>query len=243
MERNNYFKIERNKSDRILVGLTEKGYNSLKIKDEGILELPDEITKCSLAAELPWTTIRKIILPVGCLDNLSGAFLWRFKFLEKIEVKPITCNCVSDNILFDKNKNKIIYYLQCDEKKEFTIPNCVKKIGDHAFYFCQNLESITLTESIEEIGNDAFSNCTALKSLTIPQKVKSIGCQIVLGCYDLREIKFLSKEPAKLSFNAFNGCIDELKIYIPSESREKYRNAQGWKDLPKEWWDKKILIY
>lgn len=54
------------------------------------------------------------------------------------------------------------------------LPDGLEKIGQLAFFHCQNLEFISLPESLKEIGNMAFLD-TNLISVSIPANVSAIG--------------------------------------------------------------------
>jgi len=61
----------------------------------------------------------------------------------------------------------------------------LKKIGDCAFLFCQNLTSINIPNSVTEIGARAFQGCTNLSSVTIPASITKIGSSAFAVCNSL----------------------------------------------------------
>ena len=54
-----------------------------------------------------------------------------------------------------------------EELIDFTIPDGVKKIGNHAFQACTTLESITIPTGVINIEWNTFDGCTSLTSITI----------------------------------------------------------------------------
>ena len=68
-------------------------------------------------------------------------------------------------------KNNNIYnYLET-----VVISDGVTSIGEHAFYYCENLKNITIPSSVKSIGMGAFYSCKALIGITIPNGTESIG--------------------------------------------------------------------
>ena len=51
----------------------------------------------------------------------------------------------------------------------------VTKIGDFAFYGCEELTDIAIPSSIKLIGDAAFASCSSLTEITIPASVKKLG--------------------------------------------------------------------
>lgn len=112
------------------------------------------------------------------------------------------------------------------------IPNSVKTIGSGAFYGCRNLNSIILPEGLEKIEDGLISNCTSLVAFTIPSKVKYIGDFTFQDSENLCTITSLPKNPPQLggcAFYAFH--VDKVTLYVPSESVDAYKNAEGWNDF------------
>ena len=74
------------------------------------------------------------------------------------------------------------YY--CENLKNITIPSSVKSIGMGAFYSCKALTGITIPNGTESIGEDAFKYCDGLKEVSVPGSVKSIGDGAFSDCYE-----------------------------------------------------------
>ena len=105
----------------------------------------------------------------------------------------------------------------------------VKTIGKNAFYNCSNLKSITISNSVTSIGDSAFNRCNKLTSVTIPDSVTSIGNYAFHG-HGLTSITIEAINPPTL-LGSFAISNEVQTIYVPSESVEAYKNADGWKDF------------
>ena len=80
-------------------------------------------------------------------------------------------------------------FANCTSLTSITIPDSVTSIGDRAFYHCNNLKSITIPDGVTSIGWGAFWNCSSLTSITIPNGVTSIGSGVFGDCSSLKTIK------------------------------------------------------
>ena len=62
-----------------------------------------------------------------------------------------------DHVLFNKNKTTLIAYRA--KGTNYTIPNSVTTIGEHAFSDCDSLTNINIPNSVTTIGKLAFKGC------------------------------------------------------------------------------------
>lgn len=85
----------------------------------------------------------------------------------------------------------------------FSAPSVVK-IEDYGIGYCANLTAAILP-SVETIGDFAFVDCVSLRSVTVETPV-----------------------PPALGEGVFYECPDDLEIYVPSESVNAYKKAEGW---------------
>ena len=154
----------------------------------------------------------------------------------------------------------IYAFLTCSSLTSITIPNSVTSIGGYAFAECSSLTSVTIPNSVTSIGEGAFAGCTGLTSITIPNSVTSIGnyafalCGLTsvtipnsvtsidegafYGCSSLKKIVNYAITPQTISSDVFSGDehypgVDKstCKLYVPKESVDLYKAADGWKDF------------
>lgn len=103
------------------------------------------------------------------------------------------------------------------------------------------LSKLVFNEGITKIGdficccdNDEHPS-TGLREVTIPSTVTRISTWLFMGCRLLRKVTMLPKTPPKIgedgvlsSGHPFDKTSDNLVIYVPSESLDAYKNADGW---------------
>jgi len=137
--------------------------------------------------------------------------------------------------------------------KQVELPLSIHTIGNFAFQYCANLTDVSLPESLTSIGNNAFYSCTSLKNFIIPDNVTSIGSSAYQFCHAITSITFGSKLN-EIGNQAFYEChnlkIIDCKntdapvllvnpfgftylsmVYVPAQSINTYRSADGWKLL------------
>ena len=109
-----------------------------------------------------------------------------------------------------------------------TIRNGVTSIGDIAFSGCSSLTSITIPDSVTSIGVQAFSGCSSLTNITIPDSITSIAGSTFNGCNNLTGIYCKPTIPPTLNALSIENPTHR-KIYVPTESVDTYKAAEGWK--------------
>ena len=114
----------------------------------------------------------------------------------------------------------------CSSLTSATIPDSVTSIGQLAFRNCSSLTSITIPDSVTSIGQMAFQSCSSLTSATIGTGVTSIGSLTFSVCNSLTSITVNATTPPTLGSSVFSS--KNHPIYVPSESLEAYKVADGW---------------
>ena len=143
-------------------------------------------------------------------------------------------------------------YLNGEEVTEVVVPNDVTKL-DLTFNGANFIKSIQIPESVTEFGYYTFANCRNLKNINIPSSITSISIGTFFGCSALRSIE-LPANIESIANNAFYGCSSLIRfvihtvtpptlgtqvfknarvsyIYVPDESVDTYKTANGWSDL------------
>lgn len=102
------------------------------------------------------------------------------------------------------------------ERKNISLPNSIKTIGDLAFYRCDSLASINLPEGLTSIGILAFYYCTKIESVNIPNSVKTIAESAFWRCDGLKTLT-LGRCLELIGFDAFTSCdsITSVTCYAP----------------------------
>ena len=121
-------------------------------------------------------------------------------------------------------------FLNCSRLENITIPNNVIVLGNSAFQGCTNLTTAIISNNITKIGVSTFSGCSNLTQIIIPQNVTSIGSSAFSNCNKLTEIYCTPTTPPTLDGNTvFNSIASNAVFYVPRESVEEYKAADGWK--------------
>ena len=125
-------------------------------------------------------------------------------------------------------------FSDCDKLLNVTVPNSVTSIGRAAFNNCRNLTEVVMPSELTSIGHWAFCGCHRLKEVIIPWRVTTIYVDAFDICDSLSSITVLNTTPPQIVGLNANGQIprilgESVSVYVPAESVEKYKTAEGWK--------------
>ena len=179
------------------------------------ITIPNSVTCIGSDAFSGCSGLTEVIIPNSVTSIGSTAFS-DCSGLTEINVESDNTKYASqDGVLFNKDKTTIICYPAGKTDPEYTIPNSVTSIGDHAFRGCSGLTSVTIPNSVTSIGYGTFYNCSGLTEITIPNSVTSIGSSAFYGCSGLTEIT-IPNSVTSIGSSAFYGCSGLTEITIPN---------------------------
>ena len=156
-------------------------------------------------------------IKIGYLvDTIKHATFYECTGLTSINI-PVSIDCIESQA-----------FAHCSSATSVNTGNGVKSIGDYAFQQCTSMTSLTIGNSVTSIGKYAFYKCYGLTSITIPKSVKSIGSYAFKDCTGLTSITCKSINPPSLGMGIFNGVDNTIPLFVPDQSVEAYKAADGW---------------
>ena len=144
--------------------------------------------------------------------------------------------------------NSIIYWGDyvfegCTKLKEITIPDKVETIAKKMFSGCEELENISIPSNIKIINSDAFTECDSLEQIIFPATLNLLGQECCSYMPGLKRIYCMASEPpvceestlnpgnspfGKYNSDFYLSTPNDIPVYVPVGTAEKYRNAWGW---------------
>lgn len=100
-------------------------------------------------------------------------------------------------------------------------------IPDYAFSNYAQLHKVYIPNSINSIGGLAFAGCLKLEEIDIPNNVTEIG-RYAFRYTALKKVYMRPITPPILGTDILNGISNDFTIYVPRNSVEEYKTANGW---------------
>lgn len=98
---------------------------------------------------------------------------------------------------------------------DVVIPEGVTKIGQKAFWGCENVTSVTIPEGVTDLAFGAFWECTGLKEISLPEGLTTIGEYAFTWCRSLTKIT-LPKSIREIEISALaTGAEGFVEIFAP----------------------------
>lgn len=108
-------------------------------------------------------------------------------------------------------------FYQCDNKLSVNIGNNVTTIGDSAFEGCLFMTTVAIGNNTETIGDNAFNFCAFLTTVDIPDGVTSIGEGAFNSCESLSTVT-IGKGVASIGDDVFSGCPSLATIEVDEDN-------------------------
>lgn len=107
--------------------------------------------------------------------------------------------------------NKAFY--NCDDMTLVDIPEGITTIGENAFAYSNNLQNVELPNSLVSIEKYGFYGCTAFTTFHVPRNLAEFGDRALIGC---SRIQFFSCSSLSQHFKAVDGVLyskDMTELY------------------------------
>lgn len=196
------------------------------------IELPDSITKIDIEAFCSTRKLKTVKLGNN-IEELAYRAFHDCHALESI-VLPESIRIIKEDA-FDS----------CVNLKTINIPGNATNLGISIFSSCFKLENITIGEGIKKIPDYMFRKCKSLSEITLPTTIEQIGMKVFSGCESLKTIyvKPLTPPSVPKEYIVSGGInknqveswlalkdVDDFIIYVPTQSLDLYKEAQGWNE-------------
>ena len=166
------------------------------------ITIPDQITEIGDYAFYGNPTLKTVNFHAGITRIGMGAFYETL--LTRVNIPNPDCEI--GNSCFSNSQVSSI-----------TLPQGMKKLGRHVFFYCLNLTSLTLPEGMEEIGMMCFGSCN-LTSVNLPSTlVKLDSCALMDNPFtsiNLKNVKFVGRQAFSQCMNlttvTSNGMLEEI---------------------------------
>lgn len=129
------------------------------------------------------------------------------------------------------NLNKINSnsFAGCTNLVSVTLPTGPTEIGAFVFQKCALLEQLVIPEGYQVTGRGLCDNCSSLLLLDLPSTLQTMGDGALFGLKN--NVTVVCRVVTPPSFGTFNN--NPLALYVPDESVDAYKSANGWSQYAK----------
>ncbi len=204
----------RQDAERTMRDLFAYGVDVVALKQNNELKFLDntEITEISVQ-----NTYAETLCVSSRIAYVDPSCLYSSKVKKIFVEKDNQAYCVSNGVLYSKDKKTLVRFPLASPEKTFVVPYGVQTIGEYAFQNARNLEHVTLPETVKIIESSAFDDCKKLIDVLLPTSLQSIGAWAFHGCDKLQQIA-LPRYVTKIDKYAFGSCESLAEISIPIQN-------------------------
>lgn len=95
-----------------------------------------------------------------------------------------------------------------------TIPSCITKIDNNAFFKCDGLTDVVIPEGVTTLGLDIFRECKNLETISFPSTVTELPERILYLCDNLKNVE-IKGQITSIGSSAFQDCPSLESIVLP----------------------------
>lgn len=189
------------------------------------IKMPAGVVTIGTEAFKGCTALRGMTIPAGATTIEASSFegcnaLTQFAL-------PATIESIGSRAFYGDSCLFMVYM------KSISISR-LQSIGDYAFYGCSALEEFcsdmefTFPDSLTNIGEHAYENCRAVKSIVFSKNIASMGAYAFAACSELREIT-LPQALETIPQYGFADCSSLVTVEIPTVNKTRTVGAYAFK--------------
>jgi hypothetical protein len=115
------------------------------------------------------------------------------------------------------------------------LPTGISHINTLAFHHCA-LKEIDIPQGVCRLCFSSLRDCSLLRKITLPASLTNIDWMVFAGCTSLKQCIVKAVNPPKYKGGMqgddwvflFHGANPDLRIYVPDQSLDAYKNDDGW---------------
>ena len=173
--------------------------------------LPETVTSIGDGAFNSCSQLRQLNLPAG-LTTLGEYAFTRCPKLTQITSRSAAFPA-ENGVIYNADRTALLY---APGAVQMTVPSTVTRIGDHAFYYGEQLQSVTLPAGLQSIGKDAFAGCTDLQTVKVQgTALTEIQREAFAGCRKLKSLT-LPASVQTLGERVFAYMASDFVLYGPA---------------------------
>lgn len=173
--------------------------------------LPETVTSIGDGAFNSCSQLRQLNLP-AMLSTLGAYAFTRCPKLTRIASRSAAFPA-ENGVIYNADRTALLY---APGAVSMTVPSTVTRIGDHAFYYGEQLQSVTLPVGLQSIGKDAFAGCTDLQTVKVQgTALTEIQREAFAGCRKLKSLT-LPASVQTLGERVFAYMASDFVLYGPA---------------------------
>lgn len=154
-----------------------------------------------------------LISPVGSFAEEDDAITGQTQTMEPARKIRSRIDMAKKNKMELSEDGRTLLRVTDQNRKNFTIPAGVTKIGDRVFEYCERLRKVTIPDTVTTIGAWSFGECLELKNITIPNSVVRIRAGAFHGAGIKRLI--LPENITEIPKQMCSSCSNLERVTIP----------------------------
>lgn len=132
------------------------------------IDIPESVTKIDREAFRNCAALTEVNVSENLINISSEAFKYCKNLFDINVDKKNPVYSSIDGYLLSKDKKTLVLFPHGKSHEKFTLlPPSITKIGDYAFYECENLTSVMIPNKVTSIGDRAFSLCNNLRDIAL----------------------------------------------------------------------------